>query len=81
MKGMLWCAALAAAGVACTPIEKKPPAAQAPADTAPPPAPPVPTATKVTALEGFQVPVAVLYDTAQDVYFVSNVNGLRMHVL
>ena len=38
-----------------------------------PPSPP--GATKVTAVEGFLTPESVLHDSAQDIYFVSNING------
>jgi len=41
-----------------------------------PPAPlPSPGATKVGVVEGFLTPESVLYDPAQDIYFVSNING------
>jgi len=47
-----------------------------PAATTPPPAaPPPPAAAKVLAIEGFLTPESVLHDTAQDIYFVSNING------
>ena len=79
--------ALAIAAAACEPIHKAPPssASESPSSTAaalpPPPLttspqpPPAPTATKVAVVLGFLTPVAVLHDTAQDVYFVSSVNG------
>ena len=44
------------------------------ADKAPPPPPP-PTATRVATVDSMQTPESVLWDSAQDVYFVSNING------
>ncbi|MGH7538204.1 MAG: SMP-30/gluconolactonase/LRE family protein [Gemmatimonadales bacterium] len=41
------------------------------ADNTPPPAQPV----KVASAEGLQTPESALHDAAQDVYFVSNING------
>src|SRR5438094_7242267 len=86
MRGtVLW--AVLAALAACQRVENTPPGSQtSAADTAvkalaspqpppPPPAPPTPVATKVAVVEGFLTPESVKYDTAQDVYFVSNVNG------
>lgn len=55
---------------ACKPMDKGPPASQPPA-----PPPPPPAATRVIAVPGLQGPESVLHDSAQDVYFVSNVNG------
>jgi hypothetical protein len=52
-----------------------PPAPAATAAPAPAPAPPAATATKVLAVEGFLSPESVLHDSAQDIYFVSNING------
>src|SRR5881296_227339 len=91
MRGTILCAALATLGTACLRPDNNPPASQAPgaADTAitaavptpvppsptPPPAPPAPPATKLATVEGFLTPESVLHDTAQDVYFVSNING------
>ena len=69
---MLW-VALAAAGVACKPMDKAPPAAD-PASTPVVPPPP-PGATKVSAVDGFLTPESVLHDATQDIYFVSNING------
>jgi sugar lactone lactonase YvrE len=78
----------AALGVlaACPPIEKR--AAKGPstpdstaaapspaAPESPPPAPPAPVATKVLAVAGFLAPESALHDSAQDIYFVSNING------
>jgi len=74
MRSTILCAALAVAA-ACKPVEKTP---------APPGSEPAPTAfgtpttvaaTKVVAVEGFLTPESVLHDTAQDIYFVSNING------
>jgi len=56
-------------------------AAVAPAASPPPPsaAPtPAPTATKVATVQGFLAPESVLHDSAQDIYFVSNINGSPM---
>src|SRR5437899_11878055 len=71
---------------ACEPMPSRPAASETkgtPADSAavqvtpvPPPAtPPPPAATKVAAIAGFLTPESVLHDTAQDIYFVSNING------
>lgn len=86
MRGtVLW--AVLATLAACQRVENTPPGSQTPAaDTAvkalaspqpppPPPPPPAPVATKVAVVEGFLTPESVKYDSAQDVYFVSNVNG------
>ncbi len=70
--------ALAVAAAACKPVDKAPPASQSaqPPPQPPQPQPPAPpAATKVAVILGFLTPVAVLHDTAQDVYFVSSVNG------
>src|SRR5690242_10469967 len=41
-----------------------------------PPAPPAPAAaTKVLAVDGFLAPESVLYDSTQDIYFVSSIAG------
>ena len=53
------------------------PAATPPAP-APAPTPPTPTATKVATVQGFLAPESVLHDSAQDIYFVSNINGSPM---
>ena len=86
MRGTVLCAALATL-VACQRVDNTPPASQSPAGTdtgmkvaapatpPPPTLPSPPTATKVAVVEGFLTPESVKYDTAQDVYFVSNVNG------
>jgi len=85
MRGtVLW--AVLATLAACQRVENTPPGSQtSAADTAvkvlaspqppPPPPPPAPVATKVAVVEGFLTPESVKYDSAQDVYFVSNVNG------
>ncbi|HEY6108720.1 MAG TPA: hypothetical protein VIV56_07440, partial [Gemmatimonadales bacterium] len=41
----------------------------------PPQPPPPPAASKVAQLDSVLTPESVLWDSAQDVYFVSNVNG------
>lgn len=41
----------------------------------PPQPPPPPTASKVGQVDSVQTPESVLWDSAQDVYFVSNTNG------
>jgi hypothetical protein len=76
-----------AAGAGCKPMDKAPrgsdttavpasPDSATPAPAATPLAPPAPAAaTKVLAIEGFLTPESVLHDTAQDIYFVSNING------
>jgi sugar lactone lactonase YvrE len=77
--------ALVALGfVACRPMDKR---SREPDTTAvrvqpetvpvaPPATPPAPpAAAKVMAIEGFLTPESVLHDTAQDIYFVSNING------
>jgi sugar lactone lactonase YvrE len=84
MRATVLCTTLAAL-VACQPVDRRPPASQA-ADTVTPtdttaaaiPAPAAPTgpgATKVGSIAGFLTPESVLHDSAQDVYFVSNING------
>src|SRR5712691_5490414 len=84
MKTKLLCVALVALGTACQRVDRTPPASETPAavDTAAPAAPvaapaPPPTAgaTKVAVVEGFLTPESVLHDPAQDIYFVSNING------
>jgi len=82
---VLW--AVFAAFVACQRVDNTPQASQSPgaADTgkasaapmapAAPTPPPTPAATKVAVVEGFLTPESVKYDTGQDVYFVSNING------
>jgi sugar lactone lactonase YvrE len=71
------------ATVACMPVDRKPPVsdtAATAADTTPaapvaPAAPPSPGATKVLTVVGFATPESVLHDSAQDIYFVSSING------
>src|SRR2546426_8177842 len=79
MRTTILCPALAVCGAACKPVDKAPPASQSPlppASAAPLPAtPPPPAATKVAVVAGFLTPESVLYDSAQDIYFVSNING------
>ena len=77
----------AAVCAACQRVARTPPASDTTATAAesqPPASPPVPpastsaaaaAATKVLTVEGFLTPESVLHDTAQDIYFVSNVNG------
>ncbi len=82
MRVTILCAALALAGAACKPIERRAPAdstvaavtTPAPPATAPSP-PSAPSVSKVVTVEGFLAPESVLHDTTQDIYFVSNVNG------
>ena len=89
MRGTVLWAAVAVLGAACPPMERRsPPQSDTTStDTAPsapvaqptaltPPAPPPgPGATKVGTVEGFLTPESVLHDPAQDIYFVSNING------
>src|SRR2546430_848727 len=85
MKTTLLCVSLVALGVACQRVDRTPPASDTPAtaDTTVTPAPvaaptpptPPPAATKVAVVEGFLTPESVLHDPAQDIYFVSNING------
>src|SRR5436305_2008757 len=88
MKTTLLCVLIAALGAACLQrADRAPPASDtsavpnstatpaAPAPAAAPTLPPSPGATKVTVVEGFLTPESVLHDTAQDIYFVSNING------
>ena len=57
----------------CMPVDKNRSAADT---TTVPAAVPAPTgATKVTTVTGFLTPESVLYDSVQDIYFVSNING------
>jgi len=74
MRATVLCSTLAALA-ACQPVERRRQTSQA-ADTVPPVQPQAaPGATKVATVTGFLTPESVLYDSAQDVYFVSNVNG------
>jgi sugar lactone lactonase YvrE len=45
------------------------------AEQAKPPAPPPPAARKVAEIDSLQTPESVLWDSTQDVYFISNING------
>jgi sugar lactone lactonase YvrE len=82
MRATVLCTSLAALA-ACQPMDRRPPPkATQVADTAhpvepqtPPPASAGVGATKVGTMVGFLTPESVLYDSAQDIYFVSNVNG------
>src|SRR3989441_12055605 len=79
MRTTILCTALAVLGAACKPVDKAPPGSQSPSPpssaAALPAPPPPPAATKVATVTGFLTPESVLYDSAQDVYFVSNING------
>ncbi len=74
---MHWLIPAALLSVACQPPDKQPASGQpsmVASSTAA--AAPVPTpATKVATVLGFLTPESVLYDSAQDIYFVSNING------
>jgi len=88
MRVTILCAALAAA---CVPVDRTrrgasdtttvsestaaAPAAPAPGMPAAPAGPVGPAPTKVTVVAGFLTPESVLHDPAQDIYFVSNING------
>ncbi len=89
MRGTVLWAAVAVLGAACPPMERRSPpqsdttltdttpsapVAQ-PTALTPPAPPPGPGATKVGTVEGFLTPESVLHDPAQDIYFVSNING------
>jgi len=77
MRATILCTALATLGGACQPVERRPPVSET-ADTLPAPQPTLPAApaaTKVTTVVGFLTPESVLHDPAQDIYFVSNING------
>src|SRR5438552_2929931 len=89
MQNILVTVLIAGLAAACRPMERRSPprsdttstdtapsapAAQ-PAALTPPAPPPGPVATKVGTVEGFLTPESVLHDPAQDIYFVSNING------
>src|SRR3989454_10761087 len=83
MRATVLCMTLAVAA-ACQPVDRKRQASNvadttAPADTtrvAPPPPPPAaPGATRTLTVAGFSPPQSVLHASAQDIYFVSNING------
>ena len=81
MRATVLCATLAALA-ACQPVDRKKVAnvidtLAAAMDTAArvPPRPAAPGATRVLTVAGFSTPESVLHDSAQDIYFVSNING------
>jgi sugar lactone lactonase YvrE len=83
MKTSALCTTLAVLA-ACQPVDRRrppPPAAASQATDTVTPAPPqvpasaAPRATKVGTVLGFLTPESVLDDSAQDIYFVSNING------
>ncbi len=84
MRTTVLCTMLAALA-ACQPVDRRrqlpppPPEGSLTADTvAPAPQAPPPAnsrATKVATVVGFLTPESVLDDSAQDIYFVSNING------
>jgi len=83
MRTMILAVGFALLGAGCKPIEKRSAvdstasvvATPAAAPTLPPTPPPPPAATRILTVTGFLTPESVLHDTAQDIYFVSNVNG------
>ena len=84
MRATVLCATLAVAA-ACQPVDKKrvsevldtlAAAIDTGALAPPPPPPPAASgATRTLTVAGFSTPESVLHDSAQDVYFVSNING------
>src|SRR5437660_2140809 len=82
MRTTVLCTTLAVA-TACQVVDRKKVAnvldtLQAAMDTAalvPPPPPAAPGATRMLTVAGFSTPESVLHDSAQDIYFVSNING------
>ena len=85
MRATVLCLTLAVAA-ACQPIDRKRQqqasniadsiaAAVAPIGPPPPAPPAAPGATRVLAVAGFSTPESVLFDSTQDIYFVSNING------
>src|SRR6267142_1673443 len=82
MRATVLCMTLAVAA-ACQPVDRKRQASNvadttAPVDTSrvvPPPPPAAPGATRMLTVAGFSTPESVLHDSAQDIYFVSNING------
>src|SRR5690242_15677808 len=58
--------------VACQPVDRSHATGDTTAVTV---APPPPAATKVITVDGFKAPESALYDSVQDVYFVSSING------
>src|SRR5437667_5008983 len=86
MRATVLCMTLAVAA-ACQPVDRKRQASNvadttAPVDTTrvvpPPPPPAAPGATRMLTVAGFSTPESVLHDSAQDIYFVSNINGSPM---
>src|SRR5216110_1400248 len=82
MRATVLCTTLAIAA-ACQPVDRRRPVSNV-ADTAhavdsapvpPPPPPAAPGATRTLTVPGFSTPESVLHDSAQDIYFVSNING------
>src|SRR2546428_827399 len=90
MKTTLLCLLIAALGAGCLRVDRTPPASDTsavrettatptpatPAPTAAPSAAAAPGATKLAVVEGFLTPESVLHDPVQDIYFVSNINGV-----
>src|SRR6266545_6434761 len=85
MRATVLCMTLAVAA-ACQPVDRKRQASNVADTTAlldttrvvpppPPPPPPAPGATRMLTVAGFSTPESVLHDSAQDIYFVSNING------
>lgn len=82
MRASVLCTILATLA-ACQPMDRRRPPPQAsqledtvqPTPVQPVPPPASPGATKVGTVIGFLTPESVLSDSAQDVYFVSNING------
>src|SRR2546430_5291507 len=88
MRATVFCSTVAALCAACLQrADRTPPASDtsavpdrtatpaAPAAVPTPTPPPSPGATKLIVVEGFLTPESVLHDPAQDIYFVSNING------
>ena len=82
MRATVLCMTLAVAA-ACQPVDRKRQASNLADSIAAavtttrvePPPPAAPGATRVIAVAGFSTPESVLLDSAQDIYFVSNING------
>jgi len=77
MRAMILCTALAFA-IACKPVDRGAAGGGAGSSTTSVVTPaPVPTsgAMKMLAVDGFLTPESVFHDSAQDIYFVSNING------
>jgi sugar lactone lactonase YvrE len=82
MRATVLCTTLVVAA-ACQPVDRKRVsdvidtlAAAMDTTLVPPPPPPAASgATRVLTVAGFSTPESVLHDSAQDVYFVSNING------